>query len=91
MHDIGFMTSKGGPDVWMHKATKPCCYKYYEYVIVYVGNILCCSHQAETVMKTVAKLYCLKKDPKIGKSYTPLEIYLGGEASKYELEDDMND
>ena len=68
MNDIGFTPSKGDPDVWMRPATKPNGYKYYEYVLIYVDDILCISHQAEKVMETLGSLYRIKKDSKSGKS-----------------------
>ena len=89
MYDIGFFPSKGDPDVWMRATTKPVGYKYYEYVLIYVDDILCCSHRAEEVMKTIEGLYRLKTDPKTGKGYAPPDIYLGAQLSQCEVEDDL--
>ena len=72
----------------MRAATKPDGYKYYEYVLIYVDDILCCSHRATEIMETMSKLYRLKVNPETGKGYEEPEIYLGAEISKYRPTDD---
>ena len=89
MHDLDFVPSKGDPDVWMRPATKPDGYKYYEYILIYVDDILCLSHQADKIMDTIGKLYRLKTDPKTGKAYDKPDRYLGAKIEEYQFEDDL--
>ena len=89
MHDLDFVPSKGDPDVWMRPATKPDGYKHYEYIMIYVDDILCLSHQADKIMDTIDKLYRLKTDPKTGKAYDKLDRYLGAKIEEYQFEDDL--
>jgi hypothetical protein len=90
MHDIGFKPTRADPDVWIRPAIKPDGYKYYEYVLIYVDDILCCSHKAKDIMDTLAGLYRLKEDPKTGKKYDKPTRYLGANLCEYKLDDDMN-
>ena len=89
MNDIGFTPIKGDPDIWMQPVTKPDGYKYYEYVLIYMYDILCTSDQVEKVMKTLGSLYRLKKDPKTGKAYAKPDRYLGAKIKEYQYEDDL--
>ena len=49
IYDLGFKPSAADPDVWMRPATKADGTKYYEYVLVYVDDIL-------TLSKSLKKL-----------------------------------
>ena len=44
LDDMSFKPSQVDPDVWMRPATKPDGEEYYEYVLVYVDDILAISH-----------------------------------------------
>jgi len=50
---IGFRSSIAVPDVWMRAAAKPDGEAYYEYILCYVDDILCISHDAERPMKQI--------------------------------------
>jgi len=54
---MGFQHSLADPDVWFRPATKHNGFEYYEYLIVYVDDILVLSHQAKEVMLTIEQLY----------------------------------
>ncbi len=41
---------------------KPDGFEYYEYLLVYVDNILCISHKPTKTMTAIGKLYRLKDD-----------------------------
>ena len=41
---IGFLSTKAYYDVWYWPAVKPNDFEYYEYILCYVDNILCISH-----------------------------------------------
>ena len=72
LDEIGFKSSEADPDVWMKPAVKPDGEEYYEYILVYVDDILCISHKAKDTMLLIAKDFKFKKD-----EIRPPEIYLG--------------
>ena len=43
LHDIGYMPTKADPDVYLRPAVKSNGFKYYEYVLCFVDDILCIS------------------------------------------------
>ena len=51
LHDIGFIPTRADPDVWRRPAVKPDGFKYYEYILCYVDNLL--GHDAQLVLKSV--------------------------------------
>jgi hypothetical protein len=57
---MDFQPCLADPDVWFHPATKPDGFEYYEYLIVYVDDILVLSHRSEDIMRTLEKGYHLK-------------------------------
>ena len=63
MTDLHFTPCQADPDVWMQPAVKPDRTKYYEYVLIYVNDILVISHRASTIMNNLSALYCLKENP----------------------------
>ena len=44
MHDINYKRCKADYDVWYRSAEKPDDFKYYEYVLIFVDDILVVSH-----------------------------------------------
>ena len=71
---MGFTSSKGDPDLYYKPQMKPDGTKYYEYMLVYVDDILCISHNTKTIMDEMASLYRLKEG-----SVGPPERYLGAD------------
>jgi Reverse transcriptase (RNA-dependent DNA polymerase) len=61
LRDMEYQPCLADPDVWMRTATKPNGFKYYEYLLVYVDDILSVSHQPLKTMEALAKLYRLKE------------------------------
>jgi len=51
------------PDLWYRPATKEDGFEYYEYILVYVDDILVVSATPPPVMKTLQKAYRLKNTP----------------------------
>ena len=43
MRDMDFVPSETDPDVWMQKVTNSNGFKYWEYVLVDVDDVLCIS------------------------------------------------
>ena len=62
MYDLGFTSCYVDPDVWLRPQTKQSGKEYYEYVLIYVDDILCFSHDPQSIMKSLALWYRLKND-----------------------------
>jgi hypothetical protein len=56
----------------MHPNIKPDGFKYYEYIIVYVDDLLIISHQNLHIVNMIKKIYNLK-----GEGIRPPKTYLG--------------
>jgi hypothetical protein len=82
MHDLKYQRCKADYDVWMRPAVKPDGFEYYEYVLIFVDDILHLSHNPGHTMGTLAKLYELKE----GSVGVP-DRYLGANVGKFQLED----
>ena len=82
MHDMNYKRCKADYDVWYRSAEKPDGFKYYEYVLIFVDDILVVSHQPMNTMNILFNLYELKD----GAIVTP-ERYLGGNVGTYDLPD----
>ena len=54
MTDLNFTPCQADPDVWIQAAVKPDSTKYYEYVLIYVDDILVISHRASTIMDNLS-------------------------------------
>ena len=52
---MGFKSSVADPDVWMSTAVKPDIEEYYEYILMYVDNILAISMQPRDVVKDIER------------------------------------
>ena len=73
INEMGFISSQVDPDVWLRPATKPDGEEYYEYILVYVDDILTIGHDATSIMLEIGERFKFKKD-----LIEPPEIYLGG-------------
>ena len=62
LDEIGFRSSIADPDVWMRKAQNPDCESYYEYLLCYVDDILCMSHDPRHAMNQISEKLRFKKD-----------------------------
>jgi hypothetical protein len=71
---MGFENSMADPDVWLRPAAKENGFDYYEYLIVYVDDILVLSHRAKEVMNTIEQLYRLKEPASTPKTYLGASI-----------------
>jgi len=79
---MDFVRSQGDPDVWMRPAVKPNASYYYEYVLVYVDDLLAISLKAEDIMDGIKKVYPLKAG-----SLKEPDQYLGAEIKKWNIHD----
>ncbi|MFN9982546.1 MAG: hypothetical protein ACK53Y_21640, partial [bacterium] len=83
LRGMNFKPSYADPDVWMRPATKDCGFQYYEYILVYVDDILVISAAPSPVMKTIQKAYRLKEEP------SPPKTYLGATIKSWTLPGDI--
>ena len=83
LRDAGFKGCMADPDVWMKPNTKPDGFKYWEYVLVYVDDVLVLSHNPQSIMDTLAMKYTLKA----GSVRAPKE-YLGSDIKKFTIPED---
>jgi hypothetical protein len=83
LYDLDFQSSLADPDVWLQAATKPSGEKYYEYIFVYVDDLLVISTHPDIIMKTLSSSYRLKE----GSVMKP-KAYLGAEIKEYRNPED---
>jgi hypothetical protein len=62
LHDLQYRSSLADPDIWMRPNRKQNGELYYEYVAVYVDDILVIAKPPKETRNCLAKLYCLKED-----------------------------
>jgi len=60
--DMGYVSTKADPDVWLCPAVKNDGHLYYEMLLIYVDDILCVSHQPQRTMEQIQQLYRLKDE-----------------------------
>ena len=78
--DMGFKMCQADPDVWLRANTRPSDgFQYYEYVLVYIDDLLIVSHDRSTVMQDLQKRY-IKPD-----SIKPPDECLGSEIQHYTI------
>jgi len=82
----GFTNSLADADVWMRKARKPCGFAYWEYLLVYVDDILVISHQPQVVMDSLAQHVTFKPG-----SIEPPKSYLGANVFRITVHDGNQD
>jgi len=68
LRDLGFTSCLADPDVWFCASSG---FHYYEYILVYVDDVLVLSHDGTTIMKHFENYYRLKD------GYAQLKQYLG--------------
>jgi hypothetical protein len=78
---MGFTPSRADPDMWYRRNRKPTGIDYYEYLVVYVDDVLIVSHDPQSIVKDLELRYELKG----GDSPTS---YLGATIGKYTLPGD---
>jgi hypothetical protein len=61
LRDFGYTSCKANPDIWMKPKSKPSRDKYWEYVLVYVDDILCISHEPKKFMEMLQAKYTLEE------------------------------
>ena len=56
LRDLGYVSSKADPDVWLKAEMKPDGTEYYAYVIVYVDDVLHLHHDPDIFMNRLAEV-----------------------------------
>lgn len=77
---LGFTSTRIDPDVYYRRSVKENGEPYYEYLLVYVDDVLVVSQAPAEVMKCIGREFQIKND-----EYGPPKIYLGAGISKYTL------
>ena len=54
LRDLGYVSSKADPDIWLKSETKPDRTEYHAYVLVYVDDVIHLHHDPETFMNRLA-------------------------------------
>ena len=67
-------------DIYRRQSRNPNDEDYYELFLVYENDVLCCLHNHQLIMDTLALTYDLK-DGSLG----PPKIYLSNEIKKYQV------
>lgn len=78
LDEIGFKSSVADPDVWMRAAVKPDGEEYYEYILLYVDDILSISTKAKEILESMQGGTIRYKNNKIEEP----DIYLGAKLAK---------
>jgi hypothetical protein len=81
MTNMGYKSCLADPDVWYRSSVRGTDnHEYYEYVLIYVDDILCMSHDPKESMRKLDKFFPMKEG-----SIGPPDIYLGAKLSKVKL------
>ena len=80
LRELDFKSCLADPDVWLRPAIKKNGDKYYEYVLVYVDDLLVVSEEPMLVMDELGKRYTLKD----GSVHEPT-TYLGAQFGKFKI------
>ena len=81
MARLGFTSSRADPDVWFRLSKRSTGEDYYEYVLLYVDDVLVISERADAVIrKEIGKDWVLKPE-----SIGPPSQYLGGKLREVTL------
>ncbi len=86
MNFLGFTSSRADPDVWFRSAKRTTGEEYYEYVLLYVDDVLVLSDRAEQVLRQEIGQQFVLKEESIGK---PTQ-YLGGKLREVTLENGVS-
>jgi hypothetical protein len=66
---MDFKPSYANPDIWMKPATKANGFKYYDYILVYVDDLLVISKKPGLIMQSIKHACRLKDEPQTPSTY----------------------
>jgi hypothetical protein len=78
--DLGFKATLVDPDVWIRPAVKSSGQHYFEYIFVYVDDLLVLSEHPNRIIQGVGQSYCIKE----GSVKRPTS-YLGAQIKEHRL------
>jgi hypothetical protein len=82
MGHLGFTSLCADPDVWFKLSKQGTGEDYYEYVLLYVDDVLVISERADKVLcNKISQHFVLREE-----SIRPPSIYLGGKLQEITLE-----
>jgi len=79
LREFGYFSSLADPDVWMKARTKANGQTYYEYLLIYVDDVLCISEKPSEFMLKLQSIYTLKN------GFAPPKSFLGVDIHPYEV------
>jgi hypothetical protein len=82
-NNLGWISCRADPDVWMRPAIKTDGTQYYEYLLIHTDDLLCLSEKSKECLDEINGYFLLKPDS-IGEPTT----YLGGQISRYYIDGD---
>lgn len=83
LYSMNFNPTLADPDVWFRAAYKDDGFDYYEYLLVYVDDILVISHQPHVIMETIRSAYRLKEAPNAP------SVYLGAMIKQWNIPNEI--
>ena len=75
-----YMPSYADPDLWLWPAVRPDGFEYYEYILFYIDDVLCISHNPQKSMKNIQKDFKPKEN-----KIEPPDIYIVEKLAKMKL------
>ena len=86
MLHLNFKSCKADPDIWMRPAQTDDGFFYWEYVLLYVDDVLCISLRPEEIIRNEIGKYFHLKEESIGKP----NIYLGNKVRMVTMENGVH-
>ena len=80
MDAMGYSPIHTNLDLWLRPEVKPYGFEYYEYILFYVDEMLCISHNLQKSMKRIQKYFSLKEY-----RIEPPDVYLGASLANMKL------
>ena len=81
MDEMGYRPIYSNRDLWLRPAANPDGFEYYEYILCFIYNVLCISHNPRKWVKRIQEHFNLKKD-----KIEPPNVSLGATLAKMKLE-----
>ena len=82
MQHLNFTPCKADSEIWMRPAIKTDGSKYWEYVLLYVDDVLCISENGiHVITNEIGRYFKIKEPDSVG----PPKLYLGNKVSKVTL------
>jgi hypothetical protein len=86
LREAGFQSCLADPDVWMKPGVKPDGFRYWQYALCYVDDVLVISHEPQKIMDYLNTKHTLKPE-----SVKAPEEYLGAKVRRFTIHGDEGD